>query len=52
MILNNNTDLQESQKNRMYEYLWLTYFNDTLYNKKLITKEQYNKMMLKIKSVQ
>ena len=30
------------------EQLWLTYFNDTLYAKGIITEEQRNKMRVKI----
>ena len=32
------------------EQLWLTYYNDTLFAKGLITEEQRNKMRLMIKS--
>lgn len=42
---------KEQQKNNaILEQLWLTYFNDTLYAKGLITEEQRNKMRIKIKN--
>ncbi len=31
------------------EYLWLTYFNDTLYAKGVITEQERNKMRILIK---
>lgn len=44
-------DTKEQQKNNaIFEQLWLTYFNDTLYAKGLITEEQRNKMRIKIKN--
>ncbi len=32
------------------EQLWLTYYNDTLYEKGVITEDERNKMRIKIKS--
>ena len=44
-------DTKEQQKNNtIFEQLWLTYFNDTLYAKGIITEEQRNKMRIKIKN--
>lgn len=44
-------DTKEQQKNNaIFEQLWLTYFNDTLYAQGLITEEQRNKMRIKIKN--
>ena len=41
------TDLSQ-KKRAVYERLWLTYYNDTLYEKGIITQEQRNKMRLRI----
>lgn len=40
----------EQKKQAVIEQLWLTYYNDTLFAKGLITEEQRNKMRLMIKS--
>ena len=40
---------QQRQRSRM-EQLWLTYYNDTLYEKGIITEDERNKMRIKIKS--
>lgn len=32
------------------QQLWLTYYNDTLYTKGLITEDQRNRMRIKIKN--
>ena len=45
---NHNTN--ERKKQAVVEQLWLTYYNDTLFAKGLITEEQRNKMRLMIKS--
>ena len=42
--------IAEQKKQAVLEQLWLTYYNDTLYAKGLITEEQRNKMRLKIKN--
>ena len=34
----------EQEKNAIMERLWLTYFNDTLYNRGIITESSYNQM--------
>ncbi len=43
-------DMTEQKKQAVIEQLWLTYYNDTLFAKGLITEEQRNKMRLMIKS--
>lgn len=43
----NMTDLK---KQAVIEQLWLTYYNDTLFAKGLITEEQRNRMRLMIRS--
>ena len=40
----------EQKKQAVLEQLWLTYYNDTLYARGLITEEQRNKMRMKIKN--
>ena len=42
--------MTEQKKQAVIEQLWLTYYNDTLFAKGLITEEQSNKMRLMIKS--
>ena len=42
--------MTEPKKQAVIEQLWLTYYNDTLFAKGLITEEQRNKMRLMIKS--
>ena len=42
--------MTEQKKQVVIEQLWLTYYNDTLFAKGLITGEQRNKMRLMIKS--
>ena len=44
------TDMTAQKKQAVTEQLWLTYFNDTLYAKGLITEEQRNAMRLTIRS--
>ena len=39
---------KEKKEQGVMEQLWLTYYNDSLYNKGVITEEQHNKMRLKI----
>jgi len=34
----------------IYEQLWLTYFNDVLYVKGIITEDQRNKLRIKIRT--
>jgi hypothetical protein len=45
-----NSNLTEQQKQRVIEGLWLTYYNDTLYAKGVITEDERNKMRLRIKA--
>lgn len=50
-VADRTRDTKEQQKNNaIFEQLWLTYFNDTLYAKGIITEEQRNKMRIKIKN--
>ena len=42
--------MTEQKKQAVFEKLWLTYYNDTLFAKGMITEEQRNKMRLMIKS--
>ena len=42
--------MTEQKKNAIFEQLWLTYYNDTLFSKGLITEDQHNKMRIMIKS--
>lgn len=48
MNTQNRPKIQNKQV--VFEQLWLTYFNDILYAKGLITEEQRNKMRVKIKT--
>ena len=45
-----NNRLSEQKIQTIIEQLWLTYYNDTLYAKGLITEEQRNKMRVRIKN--
>lgn len=42
--------MNEQKKQAVMERLWLTYYNDTLFAKGMITEEQRNKMRVMIKS--
>ena len=42
--------MNEQKKQAVMEQLWLTYYNDTLFAKGMITEEQHNKMRVMIKS--
>lgn len=42
--------VSEKDKQSVIERLWLTFFNDSLYSKGIISEEQHNKMRLKIQS--
>ena len=42
--------MNEQKKQAVIELLWLTYYNDTLFAKGMITEDQRNKMRLMIKS--
>lgn len=43
-------DMTEQKKQAVMEQLWLTYYNDTLFAKGLITEQQRNQMRVRIKS--
>ena len=47
---NSKHKMTEQQKERILEQLWLTYYNDTLYGKGVITETEHNKMRVKIKT--
>lgn len=42
--------ISEQRRRSVMEQLWLTYYNDTLYEKGVITEDERNKMRIKIKS--
>ena len=42
--------ISEQKKDSVLQKLWLTYYNDTLFEKGLITEEQRNKMRVMIKT--
>ena len=41
--------MSEQKKLAVIEQLWLIYYNDTLFEKGMITQEQHQRMQLKIK---
>ena len=45
-----NPPMSENQKQAIWEQLWLTYFNDTLFAEGVITEDERNKMRVKIKA--
>ena len=47
MTIDRKTDIRTQDK---MEYLWLSYYNDSLYNMGVITEDERNKMYTKIKS--
>lgn len=42
--------MSEQKKLAVIEQLWLIYYNDTLFEKGMITQEQHQRMQLMIKS--
>jgi hypothetical protein len=50
MVENKKFKMTEQEKQRVIEGLWLTYYNDTLYAKGVITEDERNKMRLRIKA--
>ena len=42
--------MTEQKKESVLEKLWLSYYNDTLYAKGIITETERNKMRVKIKN--
>lgn len=49
-MANKGNGITEQKKEIVLEKLWLTYYNDTLYEQGLITEAQRNKMRVMIKS--
>lgn len=49
-MVNKGNEITEQKKESVLEKLWLTYYNDTLYEQGLITEAQRNKMRVMIKS--
>lgn len=50
MSNNQHGEMTEQKKRSIMEQLWLDYYNDTLYEKGVITEDECNKMRIKIKS--
>jgi len=44
------TPMSEKKKQSILEKLWLTYYNDTLLEKGVISQEEHDKMRVKIKT--
>ena len=42
--------MSEKKKQSILEKLWLTYYNDTLLEKGVISQEEHDKMRVKIKT--
>lgn len=47
---NTQGEISQQRRRSIMEQLWLTYYNDTLYEKGIITEDERNKMRIKIKS--
>lgn len=47
---NTHSEISQQRRRSITEQLWLTYYNDTLYEKGVITEDERNKMRIKIKS--
>ena len=45
-----NPPMSEKKKQSILEKLWLTYYNDTLLEKGVITQDEHDKMRVKIKT--
>lgn len=43
-------DMTDQKRQHVIEQLWLTYYNDTLYAKGVITETERNRMRVKIKN--
>lgn len=43
-------EISEQRLRSIMEQLWLSYYNDTLYEQGVITEDERNKMRIKIKS--
>ena len=50
MSNNQHGEMTEQKKRSIMEQLWLDYYNDTLYEKGVITEDERNKMRIKIMS--
>lgn len=50
MSNNQHGEMTEQKKRSIMEQLWLDYYNDTLYEKGVITEDERNKMRIMIKS--
>ena len=50
MFFEDKHKMSVQKKQAVMEQLWLTYYNDTLYARGLITEEQRNKMRVRIKN--
>ena len=48
--MKNQSRTKTQNRQTVSEQLWLTYFNDALYAKGIITEDQRNKMRVKIKN--
>ncbi|MCD7929757.1 MAG: hypothetical protein LUF86_06315 [Clostridiales bacterium] len=46
----NKKEMTEQKKESVIQRLWLTYYNDTLYDKGVITEEERNRMRVAIKT--
>ncbi|MCD7838066.1 MAG: hypothetical protein LUG65_04065 [Clostridiales bacterium] len=46
----NKKEMIKQKKERVIQRLWLTYYNDTLYDKGVITEEERNRMRVAIKA--
>lgn len=42
--------MPEQKKQAVMEQLWLTYYNDTLYARGLLTEDQHNRMRVMLKN--
>lgn len=47
---NTHSEISQQRRRSIMEQLWLTYYNDTLYEKGVINEDERNKMRIKIKS--
>ncbi len=50
MGIEKRAPMTEQQKESVLEKLWLSYYNDTLYAKGVITENERNRMRVKIKN--
>ncbi|MCD7760330.1 MAG: hypothetical protein LUH16_00910 [Clostridiales bacterium] len=49
-MANPQKGMTEQEKESIIQRLWLTYYNDTLYEKGVITEEERNRMRVAIKT--